>query len=41
MMKRLLTILFVVGLGASAGGCSKCGWFWESGPRSCHSDQTR
>ena len=41
MIKRLLTILVLVGLGASTGGCSKCGWFWETGPRSCQSDRVR
>ena len=41
MTKRLGAILCLVVLAATLGGCTKCGWIWEQGPRACHSDQTR
>ncbi|MCF8478687.1 MAG: peptidylprolyl isomerase [Pseudolabrys sp.] len=41
MTKRLAAILCLAVLAMSLGGCSKCGPFWEQGPRSCHSDRTR
>jgi len=31
---RLFAIALVVTLGLALGGCSRCGWFWES-PKSC------
>jgi hypothetical protein len=41
MTKQLATILCLAVLGLSLGGCTKCGWIWEQGPRSCQSDNTR
>lgn len=38
MHKRLATILCLILLGLSAGGCSKCGWLWDEGGRACRSD---
>ena len=38
MPKRVAAILFLVLVGLSLGGCSRCGWLWDQGPRSCHSD---
>jgi hypothetical protein len=39
MQKRLLALTALVLLGLSLGGCTKCGWIWEQGPRSCQSDR--
>ncbi|MFA6266556.1 MAG: peptidylprolyl isomerase [Pseudolabrys sp.] len=41
MIKRLAALLVLGLLGLSLGGCSKCGFIWETGPKSCHSDETR
>lgn len=40
MLKRLAFVLTIAALGASLGGCSKCGWIWDDWgkPRSCMSD---
>ena len=40
-MHRLfaLTCLFILGL--SLGGCTKCGWIWNDGPRACRSDHVQ
>jgi hypothetical protein len=44
-MKRIATvtclILLGLSLGLSLGGCTKCGWLWNEGPRGCHSDAPR
>ena len=44
-MKRIavVTCLILLGLslGLSLGGCTKCGWLWNEGPRGCHSDAPR
>ena len=34
----LCVLLLGLGLGLGLSGCSKCGWFWDEGPRACHSD---
>jgi hypothetical protein len=39
--KRLAAVICLVVLGLSLGGCTKCGWFWDDGPRTCHSDTPR
>jgi hypothetical protein len=41
MYKRLAAFVCLAVLGLSLGGCSKCGFFWEDGPRSCRSDAPR
>jgi hypothetical protein len=41
MPKRVAAAIFLVLLGVSLDGCTKCGWLWEQGPRSCHSDAPR
>jgi hypothetical protein len=41
MHRRLLAIVCLVVLGLGLSGCSKCGWIWNEGARSCHSDATR
>jgi len=38
MQRRLATILCVLVLALSAGGCTKCGWLWQDGARACHAD---
>jgi hypothetical protein len=38
MRRRLLPILSLVLLGLTLAGCTKCGFIWESGPKSCHGD---
>jgi hypothetical protein len=41
MSKRLAVLACLVLLGLALGGCTKCGFIWEQGPRSCHSDSPR
>jgi hypothetical protein len=42
MTKRLgrivATISCLAMLAGALGGCTKCGWIWDSGSHSCHSD---
>jgi hypothetical protein len=38
MTQRLAAILCLVLAGLALGGCTKCGWIWNEGPRSCQSD---
>jgi hypothetical protein len=37
MTHRLFAISCLVLLGLSLGGCTKCGWIWDDGPKSCRS----
>lgn len=39
VFKRFAAVTGLVLIALSLGGCSKCGWFWESGPRACRSDK--
>ncbi len=41
MMHRLFVLMCLVLLGLSLGGCTKCGWVWNDGPRSCRSDRVQ
>jgi hypothetical protein len=41
MYQRVAAILCLVVLGLCLGGCSKCGWFWDEGARSCHAEPLR
>jgi len=41
MRKRLSVLLAVIVLGSALGGCSKCGFFWQEGPRACKDDAAR
>jgi len=38
MKNRLAAILCLALLGLSLGGCTKCGWIWDEGTRSCRAD---
>ena len=40
MFKRLTVLACVVAFGLTLGGCTKCGFVWDDGPRACHSDKT-
>jgi len=40
-MKRTTAIVCLILFGLSLGGCTKCGWLWNEGPRGCHSDSPR
>jgi hypothetical protein len=37
-MKNASVVIAVMALGLLLGGCSKCGFIWETGPKSCQSD---
>jgi hypothetical protein len=37
-MKRIAVVACLILVGLSLGGCTKCGWLWNDGPRSCRSD---
>jgi hypothetical protein len=39
--RRFATVICLVVLGLSLAGCTKCGWLWDQGPRTCHSDTPR
>ena len=41
LRKRLAALLCLAVLGLSLGGCSKCGWLWDEGGRTCHSGTPR
>jgi|RhiMetdeSRZDD1v2_1073273.scaffolds.fasta_scaffold05313_12 hypothetical protein len=41
MITRLTIVMCLLVLGLSLGACTKCGWIWDEGPRSCHSDPPR
>lgn len=36
--KNLIIMLCLLALGATLGGCTKCGWLFSDGSRACHSD---
>jgi hypothetical protein len=40
-MKQIAVVACLILLGLSLGGCTKCGWLWNEGPRGCHSDAPR
>jgi hypothetical protein len=40
-MHRLFALTCLVILGLSLGGCTKCGWIWNDGPRACRSDHVQ
>ena len=41
MRQRLAAILCLALLAASLSGCTKCGWLWDEGARSCHAEPLR
>jgi hypothetical protein len=41
MPMRLAAVICLVLLGLGLGGCTKCGWLWDQGLRSCHFDAPR
>jgi hypothetical protein len=41
MIQRIAVILCLSLLGFGLAGCTKCGWVWEQGNRSCQSGQVR
>jgi hypothetical protein len=41
MRRRLIPILCLALVALTLGGCTKCGFIWETGPRSCHGDSPR
>jgi len=41
MKQRLIAFTCLVIVGLSLGGCTKCGWVWDDGPRSCRSDRVQ
>jgi hypothetical protein len=41
MPKRLAALVCLVLLGLALGGCSRCGWVWDDGPRACRADAPR
>jgi hypothetical protein len=38
LARRLCVLLALSLLAATLGGCTKCGWIWEDGQKSCRSD---
>jgi hypothetical protein len=38
MSKRVAVFLCVIALAGLAGGCSKCGPWWNDGTQSCRAD---
>ncbi|MCX7297581.1 MAG: peptidylprolyl isomerase [Hyphomicrobiales bacterium] len=38
MKMRFAAIVCLAVLGLSLGGCSKCGFFWDTGSRACRAD---
>jgi predicted small lipoprotein YifL len=38
MRPPLVTLMCLLLLAASLGGCSKCGPLWSDGAKACHSD---
>lgn len=35
IMRPIAIVLTVLALGLALGGCSKCGFFWQDGPKAC------
>jgi hypothetical protein len=38
MGMRLAAVICLVLLGLNLAGCTKCGWWWDERPRTCHDD---
>src|SRR5262249_9899786 len=41
MVKHLAIVICLGVLSLSLVSCTKCGWLWDQGPRSCRSDAPR
>jgi hypothetical protein len=41
MRARVSTLVCLLALGLALAGCTKCGWIWDEGPRSCHAAAPR
>lgn len=41
IMTRLVAVMCLFAVSLGLAGCTKCGWLWDQGPRSCHSDPPR
>jgi cyclic lactone autoinducer peptide len=41
MRGRIANLICLLLLAATLGGCTKCGWIWDQGPRACHSDAAK
>jgi hypothetical protein len=41
MTRKLATIVCLLALGLGVSGCSKCGFWWDQGSRSCHAEAPR
>lgn len=39
MPKRFAALVCLVLLGLALGGCTRCGWVWDDGPRACRADR--
>jgi hypothetical protein len=40
-MSRLVAVMCLFAVSLGLAGCTKCGWLWDEGPRSCRSDSPR
>jgi hypothetical protein len=38
-LAAIMCLVTLLGIGLS--GCTKCGWLWQQGPGSCHSETPR
>jgi hypothetical protein len=41
IMTRLVAVMCLFAVSLGLAGCTKCGWLWDEGPRSCRSDAPR
>jgi hypothetical protein len=41
IMTRLVAVMCLFAVSLGLAGCTKCGWLWDEGPRSCRSDSPR
>jgi hypothetical protein len=41
IMSRLVAVMCLFAVSLGLAGCTKCGWLWDEGPRSCRSDSPR
>jgi hypothetical protein len=41
MGMRLAAVICLVLLGLNLASCTKCGWWWDERPRTCHDDSPR